>query len=252
MTDRLQETYVWDTDGRVGNVDTRGLFMDVKEFDYKQVNKVVYEEKGVVIRSFPAIHALDGSVSYTLEWKGLKFAFSSDTYPNKWWLEYTRNSDLAIHECFASPKILIDKQKFPAQTALNVGTQVHTSPAQFGKVMAEIKPRMAVGYHFFNDFDTQTVVLEDIRKVYDGPLSLASDYMVWNVTKDKITTRMSVIDEDVWPQPSVYGANPADRSKRIGFSKYIVEGRKNYPDVLKTIYDDINKEYGTNVPVPQK
>ena len=113
--------------------------MEVNEFDYKKVNEIVYEENGVVIRSFPAIHALDGSVSYTLEWNDLKFAFSSDTYPNKWWMKYTKDSDLAIHECFASPKILIDKQKFPPQTALNVGTQVHTSPAQFGKVMADIQ-----------------------------------------------------------------------------------------------------------------
>jgi hypothetical protein len=30
---------------------------------------------------------------------------------------------------------------------------VHTLPAQFGKVMSEIKLRLAVGYHFFNDFD---------------------------------------------------------------------------------------------------
>ena len=252
MAEHLQKTYTWDVDGRVGNTDTRGLFMEVNEFDYKKVNEIVYEENGVVIRSFPAIHALDGSVSYTLEWNDLKFAFSSDTYPNKWWIEYTKDSDLAIHECFASPKILIDKQKFPAQNALNVGTQVHTSPAQFGKVMAEIKPRMAVAYHFFNDYDTQPIVLEDIRKIYDGPISLATDYMVWNVTTDKITTRMAAIDEDIWPQPSVLGNIPADQSKRIGFSKYIWDGRVNYTDVLTKIYDDINKEYGTSVEVPKE
>ncbi len=251
MAEHLQKTYVWDVDGRIGNTDTRGLALEVNEFDYKKVNEVIYQENGVTIKSFPAIHALDGSVSYTLEWNGLKFAFSSDTYPNKWWMEHTKNSDLAIHECFASPKILIDKQKFPAQTALNVGTQVHTSPAQFGKVMEDIQPRMAVAYHFFNDFDTQPIVIQDIRETYDGPLSLASDYMVWNVTKENITTRMAAIDEDIWPQPSVYGNRPPDQSKRIGFSKYVWDGRVNYTDVLKKIYEDINKEYGTSVPVPQ-
>ena len=35
-------------------------------------NKSCYEENGVTIRSFPAIHAIDGSVSYSLEWNGLK------------------------------------------------------------------------------------------------------------------------------------------------------------------------------------
>ena len=251
MVEHLQKTFTWDTDGRVGNVDTRGLAIEVVEFDYKQVNKIVYDENGVVIRSFPAIHALDGSVSFTLEWNGLKWSFSSDTYPNKWWMKHTINADLAIHECFASPKILIDKQKFPPGTALNVGTQVHTSPVQFGKVMATIKPRMAVAFHFYNDFDTQPIVLQDIRSIYDGPLSLATDYMVWNITKENITTRMAAIDEDIWPQPSVFGNRPADGSKRIGFSEYIWEGRVNYSDVLKNIYDDINKEYGTSIAPPK-
>jgi ribonuclease Z len=212
MVEHLQKTFTWDVDGRIGNTDTRGLSM---------------------------------------EWNGLKFAYSSDTYPNKWWMEHTKNFDIAIHECFASPKILIEKQKFPAQTALNVGTQVHTSPAQFGKVMAQIKPRMAIGYHFFNDYDTQPIVLSDIRETYEGPLSLAVDYMVWNVTKEKIKTRMAAVDEDIWPQPSVYGSKPADPSQRIGFSKYIWGGRVNYPQVLKKIYDDINKEYGTNISPPK-
>ena len=165
-------------------------------------------------------------------------------------MEYTKNTDLAIHECFASPKILIDKQKFPPQTALNVGTQVHTSPAQFGKVMAEINPRMAVGFHFFNDYDTQPIVLADIRETYDGALSLAIDYMVWNVTEEKITTRMAAIDEDIWPQPSVFGSQPADPNLRIGFSDFITSGRVYYKDVLTKLYEDINKEYGTSISVP--
>ncbi len=251
MAEHLQKAYTWDIDGRIGNTDTRGLMMEVNEFDYKKVNEIVYQENGVTIRSFPAIHALDGSVSYTLEWNGLKFAFSSDTYPNKWWMKHTTDSDLAIHECFASPKILIDKQKFPAQTALNVGTQVHTSPAQFGKVMADIKPRMAVAYHFFNDYYTQPIVLQDVRKMYDGPLSLAVDYMVWNVTKEKITTRMAAVDEDIWPEPSVFGSKPANPKDRIGFSEYIWGGRVNYKEVLEQIYGEINKEYGTSVEVPK-
>jgi len=251
MVEHLKKTYTWDVDGRVGNTDTRGLSIEVTEFDYKLVNEIIYQENGVTIRSIPAIHALDGSVSFILEWNGLKLSFSSDTYPNKWWMEHTKNSDLAIHECFASPKILIDKQKFPPQTALNVGTQVHTSPAQFGKVMAEINPRMAVGFHFFNDYDTQPIVLADIRETYDGALSLAIDYMVWNVTEEKIITRMAAIDEDIWPQPSVLGVQRPDQSKRIGFSKYIWDGRVNYPEILKNIYDKINKEYGTDIAPPQ-
>ncbi len=176
--EHMEKMLTWDKGSRLGNVDIRGLEIDVTEFDYKGVNQEIFNENGVVIRTIPAIHALDGPVSFILEWNGLKLAYSSDTFPNKWWMEYATGSDIAIHECFASPKILIDRQKFLPQTALMVGTQVHTSPAQFGKVMALTQPRLAVGYHFFNDFDTEPAVLADIRKTYDGPLALATDYMV--------------------------------------------------------------------------
>lgn len=250
MTDRMKEMYSWDWASRMGNVNINGLTLDVTEFDYKAVNKVIYEENGVKISTIPAIHAVDGSVSFILEWNGLKFSFSSDTYPNKWWMEHTKNSDLAIHECFAPPSIMVNKQKFPPGDALNVATQVHTSPAMFGKVMSEIKPRMAVGYHVFNDFDTKPQIMSEIHQTYDGPVELAVDYMVFNVTKDDIKVRMSAIDEDVWPLPSVTKKLPADPKDRIGFSDYIMGGRVVYKDVIKFYYDQTNKMFGTDYKVP--
>ncbi len=246
----LEKVYTWDSGSRQGNVDIRGQVLEVTEFDYKGINQVIYQENGVTIRTIPAIHALDGPVSFILDWNGLKFAFSSDTFPNKWWLKYTKGVDLAIHECFASPRTLIEKQKFLPGTSLNVGTQVHTSPAQFGKVMSIIKPRMAVGYHFFNDFDTLPEQLAQVRQTYDGPLSMATDYMVWNVTKDDIRVRMAVIDEDIWPQPAVGKKLPPDRSQRIGFSDFVLSGREPFPKVVQKIYDGINAEYGTDYKVP--
>jgi len=51
------------------------------------------------VRSIPAVHG-DQSVSFILEWKGLKFAFSSDTVPNKWWVQYTKGAYVSVHEAF--------------------------------------------------------------------------------------------------------------------------------------------------------
>ena len=249
--DHMEEMFAWDTASRMGNVNTNGQVLEVTEFDYRVVNNLIYDENGVTIRTIPAIHAIDGPVSFILEWNGLKFSFSSDTFPNSWWIEHTQNSDLAIHECFLSPELLIEKQKWPPQDALNVGTQVHTSPAQFGKVMSDINPRMAVGYHFFNDLDTLPLVYEMVRTTYDGPLALATDYMVFNVTKDNVTVRMAVVDEDIWPQPSITEKLPADPSQRIGFSDFINEGRVPYTEVVEAIYDDINEQYGTNIEPPK-
>ena len=74
------------------------------EFDYKRENQVVYEENGVTINSWPAIHSLDGSVSYRLEWNGLSFVFGGDTRPNKWFIKYASGADFVIHECFPTPE----------------------------------------------------------------------------------------------------------------------------------------------------
>lgn len=251
MVERMKEMYSWDTTSRLGNVNTKGLQIQVEEFDYKAVNKVIYNQNDVTIRTIPAIHAIDGSVSFILEWNGLKFFFSSDTYPNKWEMEYGKGCDLVIHECFAPPSIMHTKQRFPVGDALNVATQVHTSPAMFGKVMCELKPRMAVAYHCFNDFDTQPQILKEIRSTYDGPVEVATDYMVFNITKTHIRVRMAAIEESIWPLPSVDKKLPADPSQRIGFSEYVSGGRVVFEDVIKQYYEQTNKEFGTNYEPPK-
>jgi ribonuclease Z len=201
--DRMKEMYQWDIGTRSGVIDARGMELEVHEFPFDGVNKVIYNENGVVIRSIPAVHGLDGAVSFILEWNGMKFVYGSDTIPNKWYIEHSRGADVAIHECFLPPPLLISKQGFSPLEALTVGTQGHTAPEQFGKVMSLVKPRLAVGYHFYNDFDIAPEVLRRLRKTYDGPVSLALDYMVWNVTKDTIRTRMAAKDEEVWPSPAL-------------------------------------------------
>jgi ribonuclease Z len=242
--DHLLKALTWDLDGRKGITDPRGYNLEVHEFDYKGMNKVVYEENGVTIRSWPAIHSLDGPVSFSVEWNGLKFVFGGDTYPNKWYDEYAKNADLAIHECFVTVPDMIKKFKFTPQGALSVGTQIHTAPEAFGKVMSRIKPRMAVAYHFFNDFDTSSGIYERIRTTYDGRLSLATDYMVWNITKDEIRVRMAAVDEDVWPPPATEKPQTPDPSLRIPYSDEIAGGKLDVKEVIQPIYDEVNKEYG--------
>ena len=93
-----------------------------------------------------------------------------------------------------TPQQMMEKYKFSAQAALNVATAVHTPPAAFGKVMTAVKPRMAVAYHFFNDFDTRYAINDGIRSTYDGPLTMATDLLVWNITKDDMRLREVIVD----------------------------------------------------------
>ena len=84
-----------------------------------------------------------------------------------------------------------------------------------------------------------------VRKTYDGPLALALDYMVFNVTKDEIRVRMSAIDEEIWPSPAMKKKNPPDTSKAIPFSDFTKSGVIAYPEVVQPIYDEINELYDT-------
>jgi ribonuclease Z len=244
--EHLRKALTWDLDGRKGLTDPRGYHIEANEFDYKGINEVVYQENGVTIRSIPAIHSLDGPVSFILEWKGMKFVFGGDTYPNKWYAQYAEDADVAIHECFVTVPDMIEKFKFTPQSALSVGTQIHTAPEAFGKMMSIIKPRMAIAYHFFKDFDTTGGILDGIRSTYDGPVSLSEDYMVWNITKDNIRVRMASVDEAVWPPPATEKPQLPDPNERIPYSDMISGGRYDMKDVIQPVYDRINKEYGIN------
>jgi ribonuclease Z len=244
--DHMVEMYKWDIGTRSGVIDFRGGELEVNEFPFDGVNEIIYNENGVIVRSIPAVHGLDGAVSFILEWNGLTFVYGSDTVPNKWYVEYAAGADLAIHECFLPATLLVTKQGFDPLEALTVGTQGHTSPEQFGKVMSLVKPRMAVGYHFYNDYDTEPYVRERVRKLYDGPLSLASDYMVWNITKDNITVRNSAIDEEIWPSPPTKKKIAPDAGSAINFSPFTLSGVLPFPEIVNPIYAEINEKYGTD------
>jgi len=259
--DGMMRMLNWDLSGRIGMTDFRGYHMEVNEFDYKGENEIIFEENGVVVRSFPAIHSIDGSVSFSLEWNGLKFVFGSDSYPNKWFDKYAKNADLAIHECFIAVPDLVSKAGWTPEMALVVGTQIHTAPEAFGKVMSGIQPRMAVAYHFFKDFDTTLAIYDRIRQTYDGPLSLAEDFMVWNITKEEIRTRLAVVDHHTWAPPPARASlpgNPADkqaRAKELGldsldYSKFISEGKLDMNDVIRPIYEEASESLGREFPYP--
>ena len=104
----------------------------------------------VKVRSFPAIHSGGGSVSYALEWNGLKLVFGGDTFPNKCSIKYANKADFVVHECFHLPKQMVERYNQAPPVALYVATQIHTSPQAFGKIMSTINPRHSVAYHFFN------------------------------------------------------------------------------------------------------
>jgi len=241
------KSFNWDAQTRNFKLSPAPGKIEVIEFDYKGENQVVYQENGATIRSWPAIHAGDGPVSFSLEWNGLKIVIGGDTFPNKWYIKYAQNADIAIHEVFLTPNELVKWYGQSPGQALGVGTQIHTSPPAFGKVMSTIKPRQAIGYHFFNEEGTRYGIYDGVRKTYSGPLSLATDNMVWNITKEKIVERMAVSPDQAW---SVAGPTPPPSPPAVGtvadpLSDAMKAGRWNpeAEDAQKALVDAFKKEH---------
>ena len=243
--ENVEKTWAWMTGTLDGTIDTRSFSMQVTEYDWSKINNVIYEENGVVIRSIPAIH-FEQSASFILEWNGLTLAFSGDTVPNKWWIEHTKGVDFSIHECFLTPNLAIEKWGFSDREALNALTKIHATAALFGKVMAMTKPKHAVAYHFQNDADTLPGVMDAVQSVYDGPVDYAQDFMVWNITKDGVRTRMAVPNREAYPTPPL-AEKVIDMSNPYVTPEFVMSGwAEEASDTVEKIYSDFNKEHGTD------
>jgi len=245
--DHFLKSYNWDWATRAARLNGIPGKIEVVEFNYLQENKIVYNKNGVVIRAWPAVHTGDGPVSYGVEWNGMKVVIGGDTAPNKWYIKYAKNADVAIHECFHTPSQLEKLYNQAPAVALWLSTQGHTTPQAFGKIMSTIKPRHAIAYHFFNENDTRYELYALVRETYSGPLSMATDRMVWNITKDNIKVRMAVLTEDAW---AVRGANkPPKRTEppTSEFTEAILKGRWNVEDVQGKMIEEYAKEHDLDV-----
>ncbi len=214
------KSWAWDIEGRRTGFPIEGGKVIAHEFDFR-TEGVIYEENGVKISSFPAIHVLDGSVSFRLDWNGRSFVFGGDSFPNKWFIKHAKGADLAVHEAFFTPEQLQRILDTPFPQAVFITSYIHTPPSAFGKIMAEVKPRHAIGYHFWTWHDVYDEVLEGIREVYDGPLTLARDLTVWNVTDEQVVVREASDDENVAPTGTTQAYRSAKREPPEVAAKWI-------------------------------
>jgi ribonuclease Z len=100
----------------------------------------------------------------------------------------------------------------------------HTPQKALGYILNEIAkngkpPRLAVGTHFQAEDDTIVPALADIRSWYSGPFTVASDFMVIDVTRDAVTPMRAIVSDYAWNPPpadprSGYTDDPKYKDKR--------------------------------------
>ena len=131
--DHIREAWAWDVTSRAGTLPNAGGEIVAHEFEFSKT-AVIYNQNGVKVTAFPAIHIRDGSVSYRLDWNGLSFVFGGDSVPNKWFAKEAKGADVVVHECFFTPEQWMNIAGFPYKEAYWVTSLIHTPPEGFGKV----------------------------------------------------------------------------------------------------------------------
>jgi ribonuclease Z len=68
-----------------------------------------------------------------------------------------------------------------------------------GKIFKQAGARMSVIFHLAVDHETAGSVYKEMREQYDGPVTIAQDLTVFNITKEAIVVRQAIIDPVAWP-----------------------------------------------------
>ena len=211
-----EESFSFLPTGLIGQGD--GYDIIATELPYMKDGGLAYQDNGVKITHFPAVHARDGAISYKLEWNGLSMIFSGDTRPNDYMLEHAKGVDVLVHEMVVPPTTWAEKNSTlkpgdpgwdqAYQVALEVQQSSHTPQLALGYIWSQTQPRLGIATHFQVNKDTLGRAVSDIRTWYQGQFAIATDMFVVDVSKKSIVQRQAFLDRYAWyPAMKVY---PAD------------------------------------------
>ncbi len=127
-------------------------------------------------------------------------AFTGDSVPTRQEAIQSKGVDVFIHELFIDAPTFAKRNNMPLQIAQNVVNE-HTPADMLGRVFSIAKPKLGVGTHFFTNDYTIDEAFAGMASTYDGPVVIAQDLMVINVTPEQIVTRMAKTNLLSWAAP---------------------------------------------------
>jgi ribonuclease Z len=195
----LMLAHAWDTAAMKENPSKSGAKIIATEFPYDKPTKI-YERNGVVISSFPVKHMIAGPVGLRFDYNGRSIVYSGDTTPTDSLQVASKGGvDLLIHETFPDAATFAKKAGWPIELAKTALSHLHTSPAMAGKIFKQAGARMSVIFHLAVDHETVGSVYKEMRGQYDGPVTIAQDLTVFNITKQGVVVRQAITDPVAWP-----------------------------------------------------
>jgi len=207
FVENVQKASSWHIESKTGIAPSEGMTMVAHEFDYDEFtedspNQLIYDVDGVKIYAYPVLHTIVGSVGYRLEWNDLSMSFSGDTEPSTLVAQQSEGVDVFIHESFISAEAFAAKNNVSMEIAENVVDGAHTTPDTLGQLFDIAQPALGVATHYSLDDDLVDPFFEEIATTYNGPVAVAQDMMVINVTPEQIVTRMTMPNMLSWAEPA--------------------------------------------------
>ena len=196
FTENVRKAAEWHVQSKQNVLPTGGTKIvphevDISKFSPDNPNQLVYDENEVKIYAFPVVHTIAGAMGYRLEWKGLVMAYTADSEPSTFEAEQSKGADVFIHEIMPSSEEFALHAKMPLENAESVMNE-HTTPAELGRIFSIAKPRLGVGSHFVLGDALIDTAFKRWRTTYDGPVLLAHDMTVINVSPEQIVSRQAI------------------------------------------------------------
>jgi ribonuclease Z len=154
----------------------RGIVLEAREFTK---DTVVFDEDGVRVSAFTVDHGdyLKPAVGYRIDYRGRSVVISGDTRPTPNIVRHASNVDLLLHEVVVGPA------EWHANSASGYVLSHHTSPTEAAKIFSQARPRLAVFTHIAQPpgpggrSASADDVLSEVRRGYDGAVTLGEDLM---------------------------------------------------------------------------
>lgn len=179
-----------------------GYKLDITELDYRKNPGIAYRKNGVTIKHWPALHIMDGAISYRMDWNGLSFVWTGDTQPNHFVVENAKGVDLLLHETAPTTARYSQATGLPLDLAKVVVANSHTPAKALGKIFQLTNPRLGVTCHCPVDPQEMQDFYNGVATHWDGHYQVGEDLMVFNISKDQVTIRKGGIQGRPW-QPNV-------------------------------------------------
>jgi len=195
FAEHFLKTWTWDLESKRGTANSAWHKINVNQFAYSEKNQVVYEKNGLTVTAFPAVHGIDGAVSYRLDWNEMSVVYSGDTVVNKYILENSKDVDVFILQVFPSAETISKMYNVSLELAEFLLEHAHISPEGAGVLLQLTQPRVPLIFHM-NLFEPEIVpdAISIIREYYDKPLAVAQDLTTVNLTPDYAIIRQAQVD----------------------------------------------------------